>query len=181
MTCSYLVCLKNNDETRPDRDDEWVQSKPHRGDIFVVKEHDQRWGKRESKQEWVAAGEDPELFPGVYGVVTVSDDGPHLEDVKDVFEVPFTRERTEDDPLYVDGSDNFVTVYQRAWRLRLSELTGPQQAALQRDGVVSVTEAEFESLCEHKGDRTFFDPGAPDGKGAVRPDADQPLPREEEP
>lgn len=185
MTCSYLVYLQNNDETRPDRTPEWVESKPHRGDIVAVRDNGERWGRLESKQEWVAAGGDPAEFPGLYGVVQVSDNGPHAEDLKTIFQRNVTRLARVGEPEYEVNDEGVefgrVTVYKFAWRVRISEMTSEQQAALEQDGVVSVTQAEFETLCEHKGDRTYFDPAMPDGKGAVRPDAGQPLPREELP
>ena len=185
MTCSYLVYLQNNDETRPDRTPEWVESQPHRGDIVTVRNNGERWGRLESKQEWVAAGGDPAEFPGLYGVVQVSDDGLHAENLKKVFERRLRRPAVSGEDEYDVDREGVergqVLQYKFAWRVRISEMTSEQQAALEQDGVVSVTQAEFEALCEHKGDRTYFDPAAPDGKGAVRPDAGQPLPREELP
>jgi hypothetical protein len=185
MTCSYLIYLQNRDETRPDRTDEWVQAMPHRGDIVAVRDNGERWGRLESKQEWVAAGGDPAEFSGLYGVVKVSDDGPHAEDLKKVFERRSYRPAVLGENEYRVNREGVefgkVLQYKFAWRVRISEMTSEQQAALEQDGVVSVTETEFEALCEHKVDRTYFDPAVPDGKGAVRPDAGQPLPREEVP
>lgn len=185
MTCSYLIYLQNRDETRPDRTDEWVQAMPHRGDIVAVRDNGERWGRLESKQEWVAAGGDPAEFPGLYGVVKVSDDGPHAEDLKKVFERRLYRPAVPGENEYRVNREGVesgkVLQYKFAWRVRISEMTSEQQAALEQDGVVSVTETEFEALCEHKVDRTYFDPAVPDGKGSVRLDAGQPLPQEELP
>ena len=74
-----------------------------------------------------------------------------------------------------------MTVYKFGWRLRLSELTPAQQETFASDYMIELTQDEFNSISEHKGDRKYFDPAAPDGKGSVRPDAGQPLPWEELP
>ena len=186
MTCSYLVFCKNSDETRPDRTPEWVQSKPHRGDIVGVVEAGTPFGRRESMQVWVADGNDPADYPGDYGIVHVVDDHVDLSTAESMFYHSAVKRPTtpadQEHQVEEDGtSTSTVTVYQFGWRLRLSELTPAQQETFASDYMIELTQDEFNSICEHKGDRRYFDPAAPDGKGAVRPDAGQPLPREELP
>lgn len=178
MTYSALVYLVNNESQRPDRTEEWALAKPHRGDVVAVADVDRVWGKRESKQSWIAAGEPAETFPGTFAVVRVVDGSTTGDDVRPMLESNVTRLAVDGDAGYVEGEDREVLVYRHAWRLRLSELSGLQTAELQTTGEVELTEVEFNAAGEHKADRTFFDPGAPDGKGDRRPDADDPLPPE---
>lgn len=184
MTCSYLVFCKNSDETRPDRTPEWVQSKPHRGDIVGVVEAGTPFGRRESMQVWVADGNDPADYPGDFGIVHVIDGDVEVSDVESVFnDSSIRRPITPSDgqnPVELDDIPT-VLVYRYGWRLRLSELTPAQQETFASNYMIELTQDEFNSISEHKIDRTYFDPFAPDGKGAVRPDAGQPLPREELP
>lgn len=184
MTCSYLVFCKNSDETRPDRTPEWVQSKPHRGDIVGVVEAGTPFGRRESMQVWVADGNDPADYPGDFGIVHVIDGDVEVSDVESVFnDSSIIRPITPSDgqnPVELDDIPT-VLVYRYGWRLRLSELTPAQQETFASNYMIELTQDEFNSISEHKSDRTYFDPSAPDGKGAVRPDAGQPLPREELP
>jgi hypothetical protein len=186
MTCSYLVFCKNSDETRPDRTPEWVQSKPHRGDIVGVVEAGTPFGRRESMQVWVADGNNPADYPGDYGIVHVVDDHVDLSTAESMFCHSAVKRPTtpadQEHRVEEDGtSTSTVTVYKFGWRLRLSELTPAQQQTFASDYMIELTQDEFNSISEHKGDRKYFDPAAPDGKGSVRPDAGQPLPWEELP
>ena len=76
--------------------------------------------------------------------------------------------------------DREVTIHEHVWRLRLSEFTPDELAAIDSDGQVTMTQGRFCEVSEHKINRTRFDPSHEDGHGAVRPDADDPLPREED-
>lgn len=184
MTFSVCVRLTNVDYRGPNQSDEKVTEKPKRGDIVHVQNVDSRWGKCESLQAWIAAGEEPGEYPGTFGVIRVIDGDTTAEGIWYKLLQAGHRDRNPLDdniPGKNDGEQLPVRIHRHVWRLKLSELTESQAQTFQETGELDITEAEFNELCEHKIDRTVFDPSAEMGKGRRRNDANGPLMPEQHP
>ena len=133
-----------------------------RGDIISVQSLDQRWGRRESLQEWISSGESAASFPSGYFVVRVTDGDTSPEDIFDEIVLPLRAEST-----LIPGE--FETIDASPWTFHIEELSPEQLSQIQEHGVIDLTEAEFTSVCEHKNSRKKLDFSAPGLKGQVRP------------
>lgn len=179
MTFSALVHLRNND--RDDLDQERSDALPKRGDIFEVRARTAQFGISESLRRWLEDGRDRDDFDGRFFIIRVNSGSVSADNIRAKLVRQGTRPavlgESEFDEETLSGE---VTTHQKVWRLRLSEFTSEELAAIDSDGEITMTQGRFCEVSEHKVNRTKFDPSHEDGYGAVRPDADSPLPREEE-
>lgn len=179
MTFSALVHLRNND--RDDLDDERSDARPKRGDIFDVRARTAQYGIRESLRRWVEDGRAQDEFDGRFCIVRVRTGSVAADNIRAKLVRQATRPAVLGDPEFdLEMLTSEVVTHQKVWRLRLSEFTSEELAAIDSDGEVTMTQGRFCEVSEHKVNRCWFDPSHEDGYGAVRPDADDPLPREEE-
>ena len=178
MTFSALVHLRNND--RDDLDDERSDALAKRGDIFDVRAQNAQYGIRESLRRWLEDGRDRDDFDARFFVIRVSSGSVSADNVRAKLVREGTRPAKLGDPEFSPTLDRIVVTHEHVWRLRLSEFTSEELAAIDSNGEVTMTQGRFSEVSEHKVNRTRFDPSHEDGYGAVRPDADDPLPREEE-
>ena len=179
MTFSALVHLRNND--RDDFDDERSDALPKRGDIFDVRARTAQYGVRESVRRWVEDGRDRDDFDARFFIIRVSSGSVSAESIQAKLVRQATRPAVLGDPEFDSETlDGEVTTHEHVWRLRLSEFTSEELAAIDSNGEITMTQGRFCEVSEHKVNRTKFDPSHEDGYGAKRSDADDPLPREEE-
>ena len=178
MTFSALVHLRNND--RDDFDDERSDALAKRGDIFDVRARTAQYGVRESLRRWLEDGRDRDDFDARFFIIRVNSGSVSADNIRAKLVRNATRPATLNDPEFHPTLDRVVRTHEHVWRLRLSEFTSEELAAIDSDGEITMTQGRFCEVSEHKVNRTKFDPSHEDGYGAVRPDADDPLPREEE-
>jgi hypothetical protein len=179
VTFSALVHLRNND--RDDLDQERSDALAKRGDIFDVRPRTAQYGIRESLRRWIEDGRNADEFDGRFCIVRVNSGSVPADEVQAKLVRQATRPAVlgddEFDPQTLNGE---VVTHEHVWRLRLSEFTPEELAVIDIDGEITMTQGRFCEVSEHKVNRCWFDPSHEDGYGAVRPDADDPLPREEE-
>ena len=179
MTFSALVHLRNND--RDDLSEERSGALPKRGDIFDVRTKNAQYGVRESLRRWVEDGRPADDFDARFFIIRVNSGSVSADNIRAKLIRQGTRLAKLGDPEFdPETLKAEVTTHEKVWRLRLSEFTSEELAAIDSDGEITMTQGRFCEVSEHKVNRTKFDPSHEDGYGAVRPDADQPLPREEE-
>ena len=179
MTFSALVHLRNND--RDQLDQERSDARPKRGDIFDVRPQNAQYGIRESLRRWIESGRDADEFDGRFFIVRVNSGSVPAEEVRAKLVRSGTRPAVLGDLEFDEETlSGEVKTHEHVWRLRLSEFTPEELAVIDSDGEITMTQGRFCEVSEHKVNRTKFDPSHEDGYGAVRPDADDPLLREEE-
>ena len=178
MTFSALVHLRNND--RDDFDDERSDALAKRGDIFDVRARTAQYGVRESLRRWLEDGRDRDDFDARFFIIRVNSGSVSADNIRAKLVRQATRPATLDDPEFHPTLDRVVRTHEHVWRLRLSEFTSEELAAIDSNGEVTMTQGRFCEVSEQKVNRTKFDPSHEDGYGQVRPDANDPLPREEE-
>ena len=179
MTFSALVHLRNND--RDDFDDERSDALAKRGDIFDVRARTAQYGVRESLRRWLEDGRDRDDFDARFFIIRVNSGSVSADNIRAKLVRKATRAAKLGDIQFNQQKLNGeVTTHEHVWRLRLSEFTSEELAAIDSDGEVTMTQGRFCEVSEHKVNRTKFDPSHEDGYGAKRSDADDPLPREEE-
>jgi hypothetical protein len=120
-----------------------------RGDIVEARENRARWGVRESKQAWIAAGNSPESFPGDFIIVKI----PDLPLSKAVALLKSERTQTEDEP----GSGKYPVTKSRIWRLCVSEIPVGVRQALRDDGEYTATVAQIKAFVRSKIDERALD------------------------
>jgi hypothetical protein len=179
VTFSALVHLRNND--RHELDQEAFDALPKRGDIFDVHTRTAQYGIRESLRRWIEDGRAADEFDGRFCIVRVSSGSVPADEVRAKLVRQATRPAVLGEPEFDEETlTGEVVTHEKAWRLRLSEFTPEELAAIDSNGEVTMTQGRFCEVSEHKVNRCWFDPSHDDGYGQVRPDADDPLPREEE-
>ena len=139
------------------------------GEVYTVRPPEFVWGSRERAAygRWLVIE------------VDATEDADTVEPLLDVWE-EVEEPMPEDDPDYDPDNPLTLPMLYRRWRLRLSEFTPEELAFIDSDGEITMTQGRFCEVSEHKVNRCWFDPSHEDGYGAVRPDAGDPLPREEE-
>lgn len=179
MTFSALVHLRNND--RDQLDQERSDAFPKRGDIFDVRTRTAQYGISESLRRWLEDGRDRDDFDARFFIIRVNSGSVSADNIRAKLVRNATRPAVLGELEFNEETlSGEVTTHQKVWRLRLSEFTSEELAAIDSDGEITMTQGRFCEVSEHKVNRTKFDPSHEDGYGAVRPDAGDPLPREEE-
>jgi hypothetical protein len=179
VTFSALVHLRNND--RDNVDQERSDARPKRGDIFDVRTRTAQYGIRESLRRWLEDGRDADEFDARFCIVRVNSGSVPANEVRAKLVRQATRPAVLGDSEFDEETlSGEVTTHEYVWRLRLSEFTPEELAVIDSDGEITMTQNRFCEVSEHKVNRCWFDPSHEDGYGAVRPDADDPLSREEE-
>jgi len=179
VTFSALVHLRNND--LDDVDQEASDARPKRGDIFEVRTRTAQYGIRESLRRWLEVGRAQDEFDARFFIVRVNSGSVPADEIRAKLVRQATRPAVLGEPEFDEETlSGEVVTHEYVWRLRLSEFTPEELAVIDSDGEITMTQARFCEVSEHKVNRTKFDPSHEDGYGAVRPDADDPLPREEE-
>ena len=178
MTFSALVHLRNND--RDELDQERSDARPKRGDIFDVRPRTAQYGIRESLRRWLEDGRDANEFDARFCIVRVNSGSVPADEIRAKLVRQATRPAVLGEPEFDEETlSGEVVTHEQVWRLRLSEFTLEELAVIDIDGEITMTQNRFCEVSEHKVNRTWFDPSHEDGHGAVRSDADDPLPREE--
>jgi len=133
--CEILFFLRNN--TNPDTEKD-RRGCYKRGMPVVVHEDGHVWGREESKQQWIAEGRDPSLWPGQgkFGILKI----PGVPAAK---AQAFLADQMDDDtgsPYYVPGSIVFADgpyparYRRRAWRLSIDSVPNAVRNAVLTNG-----------------------------------------------
>lgn len=122
--CEVLIAAKTRGNTGADM---------QRGDIIFVGADGHTWGKLETKAAWVAAGEDPEAWPGDFYLLKV----PGYS--ADIFNARFNM-------TWADGEGSAIA--QSLWQFRVDELGTTMKRAFTDNGELTADNAARRSALE---------------------------------
>ena len=130
-----LLHLKDNVHPDPQKD---LRGSYKRGFIVRVEEDGFAWSRKESIEQWVAEGNDPDDWHGITAIIKIP--GVSKADVQYVTE-----------SLYDVIGEDSVTVRRRGWRARLDQLPRPIMNQIDRDYVYTATAAQWNAVIEYLG------------------------------
>lgn len=142
MTFSALVHLRNND--RDDLSEERSDALAKRGDIFDVRARTAQYGVRESLRRWLEDGRDRDDFDARFFIIRVRTGSVSADNIRAKLVRNATRPATLNDPEFHPTLDRVVRTHEHVWRLRLSEFTSEELAAIDSDGEVTMTQGRFQ-------------------------------------
>lgn len=140
---------------------------PKKGDVRDVGPNGNDWGRMVDKRLWVASGKDPAKFPSTYAIVIVNNISvPNLMKLKRAsHRAAVDGDREFNAP---DLADRFIRQHKFVWKLNITELTPVQRSTINTERVVTIPEAKFREISEHKVKVVRFDESDPDGEGQIR-------------
>jgi hypothetical protein len=109
------------------------------GDIVVVQEDGHPWGLLESKQAWIAAGNNPADWHGITALLKIP--GPS---------------KAKAEALMAEDSEGTNRRARRLWKLAIADVPNAVKQAVQQDGEYTTSVAAIKNYLKNKIDNTIY-------------------------